>query len=40
MTLYDQTKITELKHATTVQKSIISENRNKIWWTHHLVKLH
>jgi len=31
MTLYDQTKMTEIKHAITVQRSITSENRHKIW---------
>jgi len=31
MTLYDQTKTTELEHATTVQRSITSENRHKRW---------
>jgi len=29
--LYDQTKLTELKHATAVQRSITSENRHEIW---------
>jgi len=29
MTLYDQTKITELEHTSTVQRSIASENRHK-----------
>jgi len=37
MTLYDQTKMTELKHATTVQRSITNENRHKIWYTHSLL---
>jgi len=31
MTLYDQRKMTELKHTTTVQRSIINGNRHKIW---------
>jgi len=31
MTLYDQTNMTELKHTTTVPRSITSENRRKIW---------
>jgi len=31
MTLYDQTKMTKLKHTTTVQWSITSENRHKVW---------
>jgi len=30
MTLYDQTKMTELKQTTTVQRSITGENRHKI----------
>jgi len=30
MTLYDPTKMTELKH-TTAPQSITSENRHKIW---------
>jgi len=29
MTLYDQTKMTELEHTTTLQRSITSENRHK-----------
>jgi len=29
MTLYDQKKMTELEHTTTVQKNITSENRLK-----------
>jgi len=29
--LYDQTKMTKLKHATAAQRSITSENRQKIW---------
>jgi len=28
MTLYDQTKITELEHTSTVQISVTSENRH------------
>jgi len=31
MSLYDQTKMTELKHTTAVQWSITSENWHKIW---------
>jgi len=31
MTVCDQTKMTELKHTTTVQRNITSENRHKIW---------
>jgi len=31
MTLYDQTKMTELEHTTTAQRSITSENRHKRW---------
>jgi len=31
MALHDQTKMTELKHTTAVQKRISSENRHKIW---------
>jgi len=31
MTLYDQTKMTELKRTTTVQRSITSKNRHTIW---------
>jgi len=31
MTLYGQTKMAELEHTTTVQKSITSENRHKRW---------
>jgi len=30
MTLYDKRKMTELKHITTVQRSITNENRHKI----------
>jgi len=30
MTLYDQTKMTEIKHTTTVQRRITSKNRHKI----------
>jgi len=30
MTLHDQTKMTDLKHTTTVQRSITSENRHEI----------
>jgi len=29
--LYDQTKMTKLKHTTAAQRSITSENRQKIW---------
>jgi len=29
MTSYDQTKMTELEHTTTVQRSSTSENRHK-----------
>jgi len=29
MTLYDQTKMTELEHTNTAQRSIISENKRK-----------
>jgi len=28
--LYNQTKMTELKHTTTVQRNITSENRHKV----------
>jgi len=31
MTLYDQTKMTEPEHTTTVQRSITSEKRHKRW---------
>jgi len=30
MILYDQTKMTELKHTTTVQRSITSENKHMV----------
>jgi len=30
--------MTELEHATSVQKSITSENRHKIWQPHGLLK--
>jgi len=29
--LYDQTKMTKLKHTTIVQRRITSENTHKIW---------
>jgi len=31
MTLYDQTKMTELEHAVTVHRNITSENSHKRW---------
>jgi len=31
MTLYDQTKVTELEHTSTVQRSITSKNRRSRW---------
>jgi len=31
MTLYDETKMTELKHATTLHGSLTNENRHKLW---------
>jgi len=31
MTLYDQSKITELENTTTVQRSTTSENSHKMW---------
>jgi len=31
MTLYGQTKMTELEYTTTVQRSIASENGQKVW---------
>jgi len=31
MTLYDQTKMTELEHISTVLRSITSENRHNTW---------
>jgi len=31
MTSYDQTKMAELEHTTTVQRSITSENGHKGW---------
>jgi len=31
MTLYDQTKMTELEHTSTVERSIASENKHKRW---------
>jgi len=31
MTLYDHTKVTELEHTTTVQRSIASEYTHKRW---------
>jgi len=38
LTLYDKTKMTELKHATTVQRSTTSENRHMIWQPHGPLK--
>jgi len=37
MTLYNQTKTTELEHTTTVQRSITSENIHKRWLRHGLL---
>jgi len=34
---YDQTKMTELEHASIVQKSITSENRHKRWYVDGLL---
>jgi len=31
MTLNDETKLTELEHTTTVQRSTTSKNRHKRW---------
>ena len=31
MTLYDQTKVTEVERTTAVQRSITNENRHEIW---------
>jgi len=31
MTLYDQTKMIELEHTTTAQRTLTSENRHKRW---------
>jgi len=31
MILYDQAKMTELEHTTTMKRSITSENRHKRW---------
>jgi len=38
MTLYDQTKMTGLKHTTTVQRSIASENRYKQGYYQSITK--
>jgi len=32
MPLYNRMKMTEVKHVTTVQRSITSENRHKRWY--------
>jgi len=37
MTFYDQTKMTELEHTTTVQKSISGENKRKRWWSQFVM---
>jgi len=39
MASYDQTKMTELEHTTTLQESISSENRHKRRWSRGLLKL-
>jgi len=31
MTLYDQMKMTELEHTSTVQRSLASESRHERW---------
>jgi len=33
MTLYDQTKMIELEHTNTAQRSIISENSVRQWFS-------
>jgi len=38
VTLHDQTKVTELKHTTTVQRNFTRENKHKIWEPHGLLK--